>query len=359
MEVTLSEQNAVPLIVLSATRDPVESINSILRRAGHPVHCTWIPSLRDLGDALAQINPELLLFIDTGADELSGATTVRDQLAPSVPIIVVAVGFDESRIAVEMAHGARDVVSLGNAARLQAVMSRELRSFRLERALETTLKSAKDARRQLETVLERSNDAIVQVQEGIIVDANPSWLELFGIVAADGLVGQPIMDLFEESKHAALKGALAACLQGRWSDHTLQLNGILADGTMLPLEMVLTPGEHDGEPCVRMVVPARPKDQSSLANDLEDAVRRDASTGFLYRGPLLEALKERLATPAPGGVRYVAIVRPDKFAAIEHDVGAVASETVLVEFAKLLKEHLNAKDIAGRFGGVGFLVLLE
>jgi PAS domain-containing protein len=48
------------------------------------------------------------------------------------------------------------------------------------------------------------------VQEGIIVDANPSWLELFGIVAADGLVGQPIMDLFEESKHAALKGALAA-----------------------------------------------------------------------------------------------------------------------------------------------------
>ncbi len=74
----------------------------------------------------------------------------------------------------------------------------------------------------------------MQVQEGIIVDANPSWLELFGIVASDGLLGQPIMDLFEESKHAALKGALAACLQGRWSDHTLQLNAVLPDGTVLP-----------------------------------------------------------------------------------------------------------------------------
>lgn len=355
----MTEQNAVPLIVLSTARESVESINSILRRAGHPVHCTWIPSLRDLGDALAQINPELLLFVDSGGDELPAATAVRDQFAPSVPIIVVAEGFDESRVAVAMAQGARDMVSLTNPARLQAVMGRELRSFRLERALETTLKSARDARRQLETVLERSNDAIVQVQEGIVVDANPSWLELFGIVAADGLVGQPIMDLFEESKHAALKGALAACLQGRWNDNTLQLNAVLADGTILPMELVLTPGEHDGEPCVRMVVPARPRDDRAIAEDLADAVRRDPSTGFLYRRPLLEALNARLATPAPGGVRYFALVKPDKFATIEHDVGAAASEELLIEFAKLLKEHLNPKDVAGRFGGVSFLVLLE
>jgi diguanylate cyclase (GGDEF)-like protein/PAS domain S-box-containing protein len=359
MEFTLNEQNAVPLIVLSTGREPVETINSILRRAGHPVHCTWIPSLRDLGDALTQINPELLLFGDSGGDDLSPAVTVRDQLAPTVPIIVVTEGFDESRIAVEMAHGARDVVSLGNPARLQAVMSRELRSFRLERALETTLKSARDARKQLETVLERSNDAIVQVQEGIVVDANPSWLELFGIVNAAELVGQPIMDLFEEAKHSALKGALAACLQGRWSDHTLKLNAVLADGSTLPMEMVLTLGEHEGDPCVRMVVPARPRDERALADDLADAVRRDPSTGFLYRRPLIEALTARLSTPPTGGVRYFALVKPDKFASIEHDVGVGASEQFLVEFATLLKEQLNTKDIAGRFGGVSFLVLLE
>src|SRR6185503_2900066 len=205
----------------------------------------------------------------------------------------------------------------------------------------------------------RSNDAIVHVQEGIVVDANPSWLELFGIVNEAELIGQPIMDLFEEAKHSALKGALAACLQGRWSDHTLKLNAVLADGTVLPMEMVLTLGERDCDPCVRMVVPARPRDERALADDLADAVRRDPSTGFLYRRPLLEMLTSRLATPVPGGVRYFALVKPDKFASIEHDVGAAASEEFLVEFANLLKEHLNPKDIAGRFGGVSFLVLLE
>src|ERR1700704_717558 len=243
MEAALTDQNAVPLIVLSPARDPVEAINSTLRRAGHPVHCTWIPALRDLADAITQINPELLIHV-AGSEDLRGVIAVRDQVAAKLPVIGVAEAADENRIAGAMKLGAPDFVPLGNTARLQAVMLRELRSFRLERALNSTLKSAHDARRQLEIVLQRSNDAIVQVQEGIVVDANPSWLELFG---SDGtLVGQPIMDLFDEATHSPLKGALSACLQGRWHDHTLKVNAILADGTALPVVLVVALGGDEG-----------------------------------------------------------------------------------------------------------------
>ena len=80
-----------------------------------------------------------------------------------------------------MAQGARDAVSLQQPVRLQAVIARELRVFRLERALDATLRASQDYRSQLEVVLQRSNDAIVQIQEGILVDANAAWLELFGI----------------------------------------------------------------------------------------------------------------------------------------------------------------------------------
>ena len=355
----MNEQNAVPLIVLSLARDPVETINSILRRAGHPVHCTWIPSLRDLGDALTQLNPELLLCVDSGPENLLAAAGVRDHLAPAVPLVLIADTVDEARIAAALLGGARDVVSLGNPERLQAVMARELHTFRLERVLGTTIKSARDARRELDTALQRSNDAIVQVQEGIAVGVNPSWLELFGFDGPAALIGQPIMDLFEESRHAALKGALAACLQGRWHDHTLKLDAQLTNGTTLAVELVLALGEHDGEPCVQLIVPARQRDERRLAEELADAARRDPSTGLLYRVPLLQELGARLATAIPGGVRYLVLIRLDKFATIERDVGVSASEQFVVEFANLLKEQLNPKDIAGRFGGVSFLVLLE
>jgi diguanylate cyclase (GGDEF)-like protein len=357
VEAALSEPNAVPLIVLSAARDPVEAVNSTLRRAGHPVHCTWIPALRDLGDALAQINPELLLQVAGTPAELGPVIGLRDQLAPTVPVLLLAPSVDEALIAGAIERGARDAVTLGNQSRLTAVVLRELAVFRAARALDVTQRSAHDARSQLDHVLQRSNDAILQVQEGIVIDANPAWHELYGV--EDGLAGQPVMDLFEESTHAALRGALAACQQGRWSDHLLRANALLGDGTVLPIEITLASGEHDGEPCVRLVVPARQRVEELVIPVAAAPLRPEPAAGLLRRPELLEALAERLATPVAGGMRCMALVRIDKFAALERVIGITASEEVVAEVARLLKETLHPKEIAGRFGGVRFLALLE
>jgi multidomain signaling protein FimX len=356
VEGALSEPNAVPLIVLSATRDPVEAINSILRRAGHPVHCTWIPALRDLGDALPQINPELLIQVGGTPAELGPVIGVRDQLAPIVPVLLLAPMVDEALIAAALERGARDVVTLGNPARLTAVLLRELSVFRTARSLDATQRSASDARNQLDVVLQRSNDAIIQVQEGIVIEANPAWHELYGV--EEGIAGQPVMDLFDESTHAALRGALAACQQGRWSDHELRANALLGDGTVLPLEITLALGEHEGEPCVRLVVPSRPR-AVDLILPVQAPPRPEPAAGMLRRPELLEMLAERLATPAPGGMRCMALVRIDKFGVLERVVGATASEEIVTQVARLLKETLHPKEIAGRFGGVRFLALLE
>ncbi len=355
----MTETAAVPLIVLSPTRDPVETINSVMRRAGEAVHCTWIPATRDLGDALGQLNPELLVCAHIDADELKSVAGLRDRIAPQVPLIYLADDVTERSMLAAMQVGARDVVSQSSQARLQAVIARELRSFRLERALETTVQSARDYRRQLETVLQRSADAIAQVQEGILVDANEAWLELFGFTDPDAIVGQPVMDSFDLASHSAIKGALVACLQGRWSDHTLRAAAQLADGSQVDLELVLSAGEFDGEPCVRMIVPARKRDDRQLATDLADAVRRDPTTGLLYRRPLLESIADRIAAPPAAGVRFLAIIRPDKFATIEKNIGALASDQFLADFAVSVRAQLGAKDIIGRFGGVSLLALLE
>ena len=45
----MSEQGAVPMIVMAKSQDHVEAINSTLRKAGHPVHCTWLPDAARFG----------------------------------------------------------------------------------------------------------------------------------------------------------------------------------------------------------------------------------------------------------------------------------------------------------------------
>jgi len=355
----LSDPTAVPLIVHSATRDAVEALNGLLRRTGVAAHCTWIPAAQDIPDALAQLNPELLICYLGAGQDLRTLASMRDEISGTVPLIAVREQVDESVIAEDMAQGARDTVSLQQPSRLQAVIARELRAFRLERTLNSTLRAAQDYRSQLEAVLQRSNDAIAHIQEGILVDANAAWLELFGLVDAAGLVGQPVMDLFEETTHAPLKAALAACLQGRWSNHTLRAGAILGDGSVVPLELALALAEFDGEPGVRLIVAAHKRDDRQLARELEAAVRSDPGTGLLTRRNLLSALQERLGQPVAGGVRYLACVRPDKFGAIERDIGILASEQMLIVFANIVRTLLGPHDIAGHFGGTSLLLLLE
>ena len=349
------------MIVMTRSQDHVEAINSTLRKAGHPVHCTWLPDARDLSDAITQLNPELLIaFIDELAVDLSSIAKIKQQCAPEMPLVLVRERVDEAAIADAMRLGAQDVVTLANRSRLQSVVSRELRAHRLERALSSTLSSAREYREQLQRFLEGSADAITHVQEGIIVDANKAWLELFGYSGEDALTGTPLMDLFEPETHPALKGALVACLQGKWTDHGLKVQALLSDGSSVPLTLHLTKADYESEPATRISIPAH--DQGAdhdLEVQLAHAVKNDASTGFLQQRYMIAAVQERCSQPMKGGVRQFAYVKPDRFAEIQSAIGVLASEDFMGQLAEAMRMQLTAADLCGRFGGNGFLVMLE
>ena len=73
---------------------------------------------------------------------------------------------------------------------------------------------------------------------------------------------------------------------------------------------------------------ARARSACTWSQPAAPAPRPETAAGLLRRTELLEALAERLATPAPGGMRCLALVRIDKFAALERVLGATASEEV-------------------------------
>jgi diguanylate cyclase (GGDEF)-like protein/PAS domain S-box-containing protein len=356
----VSEQGAVPMIVMTRSQDHVEAINSTLRKAGHPVHCTWLPDARDLGDALTQLNPEMLIaFIEELSVDLASLMKVKQQSAPGMPVLIVREHVDEAAIADAMRLGAQDVVTLANRSRLQSVATRELRAYRLERALSTTLSSAREYREQLQHFLEGSADAITHVQEGIIVDANRAWLELFGYSGDDALTGQPLMDLFEQETHPALKGALVACLQGKWLGHGLKVQALLSDGSSVALELLLTKADYENEPAIRIAISATHKKDHDLEVQLADAVKNDATTRFLQQRYLIAAVRERCALGMKGGVRQFAHIKPDRFIEIQGSIGVLASEDFMAQLAELLRSQLTPTDLCGRFGGNAFLILLE
>ena len=121
----------------------------------------------------------------------------RARLASRVPTLVVRDRLTEADLVQAIELGAQDVVTL-HAQRPAAERSRRANCTRRDSItrLTGTLASAHQYRDQMRAFMTGSTDAIAHVQEGIVVDVNPAWVELFGRrdaselarPAADGLV---------------------------------------------------------------------------------------------------------------------------------------------------------------------------
>ena len=355
----MAESGAIPLVVLSRQQDPVEIINSTLRNAGQPVHCNWVRDISSLGEAMVQSGPQLVFLCVADDDEAQAAIDARNRYATQVPAILVKEAISEADLAHAIEIGAQDIVTLQALKRLQSVALRELHSARLDNALAGTLASARQYRDQMKAFMAGSADAIAHVQEGIVVDVNPAWVDLFGYEDAGALLGQPLMDFFHQRSHPALKGALVAAAQGRWTDHSLSSMAVLPGGAELGVDLEFESFEFESEPAVRVRVPTQKRDLASLTSQLEEALRFDTSTGLLKRGAFLDQGAAQTAHLLKAGIRAVVYLEPDRLASLESDLGPVAVEDVMDELGAQLRTQLQPGDIAGRVSARGFAVLVE
>jgi diguanylate cyclase (GGDEF)-like protein len=350
----LAETQRISIAVLTRNQDDVEIVNKSLRDAGHPVHCYWVKQSQLFDRLLAERRLELILLnCDAYPDTIRQACKQRDGFQPEVPLLAINVRTDEVTMADAMNQGACDLVSLENRNRLQAVVSRELRAFRVERALNATLQSATTYRKQLHDYMEGSNSAIAYVQEGIVTRVNGAWLQMFRIGKKDEIVGMPLMDAFEPESQAAVKGAIIATTRKKWqAGEKLNVKSRLggSDVQAVDVEFLLAEFEDGPHVQVRIAPPLRKTEEPTKL--VHDAL-------FFHRAQFLERLTKRLAKKPASGLHLLAYIKPDSFSEVIDKAGIIASEDVLGLFAEEVRKRLHPRDLAGRFEGTALLVLLE
>ncbi|KPK59590.1 MAG: hypothetical protein AMJ59_10210 [Gammaproteobacteria bacterium SG8_31] len=353
------ESGAVRVLIVTGRQDRAETINSILRNGGIALHYRRADDADQAADVIGLDYEFAVVFADENPDVLSAVLRARDQSNRTLPVISCREDIDPDQLNADMIAGATDLVALSQRQRLFRVFERELRAARLDRALREAIGTAASYREQLKTFMAGSADAIAHVQEGVVLDTNPAWNQLFGRADVTALLGTPVMDLFATESHASIKGALVACVQGRWPGDVLRCTGLDSSGNELSVELNLEQAQFEGEPCVRISIVPTARDDSRLLQELREAVNRDPSTGFFTRKYLLEQLGDAIAEPLKGGLRGLAIIRPDAFGHVVESVGSIASEQVIEGIAGILKDHVQPSDVYGRFGGTLFAVLLS
>ncbi len=357
----MNGRHSISIAVLSSDQDDVELINSTLRDAGHAAHCHWVSNPKKLGEILAAENVELLIMnCDRYPDSIRQVIKQKDCYNPEVPVIATQERADESSIQDAMQAGACDLVSMSLKLRLQSVVTRELRALRVERALNSTIQSATEYKRQLRDNMEGSSSSIALVQEGIFTNVNNAWITQFAAKNKDELIGTPVMDNFEPECQAALKGALVATIAGKWQDgEKLIVKSHANSGDAEELHLEFRKVDVDDGPCVQIRIAPQLKSTEEPTKLVHDALKRDPTTLFYHRAQYIERISKRLRRKPASGTHCLAYIKPDNFGALREKMGILNSEEILAQLAEETRKRMHPRDVAGRFEGTALMVLLE
>ena len=357
----MNGRHSISVAVLTSNQDDVQLINSTLRDAGHAAHCHWISNPNTLADTLAAEDVELLILnCDRYPDGIRQVVKQKDRYNPELPVIAMQQQAEELDIENSMRAGACDLVSISLKGRLQSVVSRELRALRVERALNSTLQSATEYKRQLRDNMDASTSSIALVQEGIFTDVNDAWLRTFKAKDKQELIGMPVMDYFEPHSQAAVKGALVATLQRKWQKGEklvapTRIDSDEADELHLQFSRI----DADDGPCVQIRIAPQLKVAEEPTKLVHDALKRDPTMLFFHRNQFLERITKRLKRKPASGTHCLVYIRPDKFGALQEKIGVLDSEEILAQLAEEVRKRLHPRDVAGRFEGTSIMALLE
>ncbi|MDH3338849.1 MAG: EAL domain-containing protein [Gammaproteobacteria bacterium] len=357
----MNGRHSISIAVLTENQDDVALINGTLRDAGHAAHCHWINNPNNLGETLSAENVELLILnCDSYSDTVRQVIKQKDRYNPEVPVIALQQEADEKSIQKAMESGACDLVSIGLKHRLQSVVTRELRALRVERALNSTIHSACEYKRQLKDHMQSSTSAIALVEDGIITDINDAWLKLFRSASNDEVIGLPLMDNFEAESQAAIKGALIAAIAGKWAadEKLIARSQVISDDTN-ELHLEFRKFIFDNGPCVQVRISPPQKLSDEPTKLVHDALKRDPTTLLFHRAQFLDRIKKRLSKKPSSGMHVLAYVRVDNFSEVLEKVGILNSDEILGQFAEAVRKRMHPRDVAGRFEGTALMVLLE
>ena len=357
----MNERKSISIAVLTESQEDVELVNGTLRDAGHAAQCHWVEGPAKFDEALEHEDVQLVILNDDRYPEaIREVIKHKDQFYPEVPLLAVKSEVNESTILKAMNDGACDLVSIDNKERLLVVVYRELRAYRVERALNSTLTSVTAYRRQLNDYMENSSSAIAYVQEGIIIEVNNSWLEMFQAKEKSEIIGLPLMDNFRAESQAAIKGAIVATTKGKWQvGEKLVVKSATGEGDAATLELNFRLTDFDDGPYVQIRI-APPKVVAQEPTMLvHEALKRDPTTLFFHRAQFLECVTKRLKRKPNSGLHVLVYIKPDDFSKVREHVGILDTEEVLSQFSEEIRKRMHPRDVAGRFEGTVIMTLLE
>ncbi|MCW8907918.1 MAG: EAL domain-containing protein [Sedimenticola sp.] len=349
----------ISLLVVDPSVNDAEDYINTLRNAGLVIHPQVVTDPESLLDSEESERPDLILLsIPETEEKIAESTRLCRGVYPDTACVMLYKNPQTSPALLlqAMRDGARDVVSVEDPERLQLVIRREAVDLHTRKTLHETLQKLKEAESRCNTLIVSSQDAIAYIHEGMHMQANPAYLEMFGYVSMDELEGLPILDMVAADDHKQVKTFLKNLGDG---DGELQVTCQNSAGETFRATLIFSAATYDGEPCTQIVI--RNDAQSrELEHTIEMLSSQDAQTGLANRQYFMNRMEQKLEQlkPAQGSCSLFYIVL-DEFADIRARLGILESDNMLKEVAGILTPLVGENELLARFGDHSFTLLSD
>ncbi|KPK11808.1 MAG: hypothetical protein AMJ68_04545 [Acidithiobacillales bacterium SG8_45] len=352
------ENKVLSVLIVDDSPDDAELPVRELRASGYRVKTERVYNLAGMESALQKEKWDLVLSDFTllqYSAQMALELLKRKKL--DTPLIVITRSLSDEDFAAVTAAGARDVIRKNYTGRLVPAIRRELEVAEMRRELEVARKKVKEMEVQHSAMVTGTQEAVCYCHEGMHIEANQAYLNMFGYDSLADLEIIPVLNLIAKNDQKQFKDALKKAARGKL-DSSLELEAVRANGDQINIEAVFAPVKMKGEDTIQITftdISAR----KATEDRLQYLTQRDALTGLFNRHYFTKELGHALNAVKKEG-KAVSLIYFDLYQLeeINNTLGYTVGDGMLLKITKLLKEHLDADSMLARFGDEELTILL-
>lgn len=348
-------ETPVELLVIGCSLSTADGFANALRNQGQAVHLKSVETTETLEQQLAADTCELAI-VAADAENLSpveviGRLRVQN---PAVSILLVCQRPADLR-SVAIGHGLQDLIDIDDDEHIALAVRREHQTQLLRREGAHLKRQLEEAEERCNLLVQSSRDAIAYVHEGMYLNTNQAYLDMFGYETADEIDGLPIMDMIDSESRGKFKAALRKV--DEHSKHIDEFRCRTGDGNAFSARMEFSPASIDGENCTQVMI----RDQSqnlALQKRIEELTSKDPQTGFFNRQSFMERLEALVGDPEKNQKSHALVqLSITNFPAMREACGFDCVEQMLTEAASVLSSTATCAHTVARFGDHDFMIL--